>query len=77
MKVKERRGLRAEPSGTVDVKGSVQGEKEGPAKETEKEQPVRWKENQESVVKSNEEGFWGSGQALSLEICGVEQGLYE
>lgn len=27
-----------------------QGEKEGPAKEIEKEQPVRWKETQENVM---------------------------
>lgn len=47
---KERCGLRAINPGDCDVKGSVQGEKEGPAKETEKEQPVRWKESQENMV---------------------------
>lgn len=35
--------------GDSDVKGG-QGEKEGPAKEIKKEQPVRWKETQESVM---------------------------
>lgn len=47
---KERCGLRAINPGNCDLKGSVQEEKEGPAKATEKEQPVRWKENQENMV---------------------------
>ena len=47
---KERCGLSAINPGDCDVKWSVQGEKEGPAKETEKEQPVRWKESQENTV---------------------------
>lgn len=77
MKVKERRGLKAEPSGLLTLRGQFREKRKRPAKETEEEQRVRWKENRERVVKSNEEGFWGSGQALSLEICGVEQGLCE
>ena len=46
---KVRCGLRAINPGNCDLKGSVQEEKEGPAKETE-EPPVRWKENQENMV---------------------------
>lgn len=47
---KEICGLRVINPGDCDVKGPVQGEKEGAAKETEKEQSVRWKESQENTV---------------------------
>lgn len=77
MKGKERRGLRAKPSGLLTLRGQFREKRKRPAKETEEKQRVRWKGNQGSVAKSSEEGFWGSGQAPSLGICGLGQGLCE
>ena len=73
---KERCGLRAINPGNCDLKGSVQEEKEGPAKATEKEQPVRWKENQDSGLSWKERGKKVSSISNAVETLPTLQLLH-